>query len=56
MSRIPPRASNVERLVDRMRRWRLPGVGRVLLTGVQNERYLARLMAAPDSTERASDG
>ena len=48
--------SNVERLVDRMRRWGLPGVGRVLLTGVLNERYLARLMAAPGRAEGASDG
>jgi len=40
-------AGNVEALVDRSQRWGLPALGRVLLTGILNERYLARLRA-PD--------
>ncbi len=37
-------SGNVEVWVARARRWRLPGVGRLLLAGVLNERYLARLV------------
>jgi glycosyltransferase involved in cell wall biosynthesis len=37
------RAENVEAWIERARRWRLPGLGRVLLSGVLNERYLSCL-------------
>jgi glycosyltransferase involved in cell wall biosynthesis len=36
-------AGNVEAWVARARRWGLPGLGRILLAGVLNERYLSRL-------------
>jgi len=49
-------ASNVDAMIERTRRWRMPGVGRLLLAGVLNERYLARLRAAPDLPERAPNG
>ena len=50
------RRHNVDALVERTRRWGMPGVGRVLLAGVLNERYLARLRAVPDRPERAPNG
>ncbi len=37
-------SGNVETWVARARRWGLPGLGRLLLAGVLNERYLARLV------------
>lgn len=49
-------AANVEALVQRTQRWGIPGVGRVLLSGVLNERYLAQLRAVPDRPERAPNG
>ena len=36
-------AGNVEAWVARARRWGFPGLGRILLAGVLNERYLSRL-------------
>jgi len=50
------RADNVEALVERTRRRGIPALGRVLLSGILNERYLARLRADPDAAARASDG
>lgn len=51
-------AGNIETLVERAQQRGLPGVGRVLLSGVLNERYLARLW--PPSRfpwgRRAGDG
>jgi glycosyltransferase involved in cell wall biosynthesis len=46
-------ASNIDGLLDRTQRWGIPAVGRVLLSGVLNERYLAHLRTAPDQAERA---
>jgi len=50
------RADNVEALVEQTRRRGIPALGRVLLSGILNERYLARLRAGPDAAARASDG
>lgn len=47
------RAENVEAWIARARRWHLPGLGRVLLSGVLNERYLACLWSRADALERA---
>ncbi|HXX40080.1 MAG TPA: glycosyltransferase [bacterium] len=49
-------ARNVESLVERTRRWGIPAVGRVLLSGVLNERYLAELWACGNSDARAANG
>jgi glycosyltransferase involved in cell wall biosynthesis len=46
-------AGNVEAWVARARRWRMPGLGRILLSGVLNERYLSLLHAHLDRSERA---
>lgn len=48
-------AGNVEAWVARARRWGLPGLGRLLLTGVLNERYLSRLVEE-ESALRKSHG
>ncbi len=45
---------NVESWVARAGRWRVPGLGRLLLTGVLNERYLARLVE--EEMHRRIDG
>ncbi len=45
---------NVETWVARARRWRAPGLGRLLLAGVLNERYLARLVE--EEMHRRTDG
>lgn len=49
-------AANVEALLARTQRWGIPGVGRVLLAGVLNKRYLANLRTVPDRPERAPNG
>ncbi len=46
-------AGNIEAWLERTRRWGIPGLGRVLLWGVLNERYLARLWSHVDVAERA---
>lgn len=46
-------AGNVEALVERAQRWGVPGLGRVLLWGVLNERYLDRLWALAEVPEQA---
>ncbi len=47
-------SDNVETWVARVRRWGLPGLGRLWLAGVLNERYLARLME--EEALRRADG
>jgi GT2 family glycosyltransferase len=44
---------NVETWFARAHRWAVPGLGRLLLRGVLNERYLARLWAEPGVPQRA---
>lgn len=46
-------AGNVETWVARARRWGLPGLGRLLLAGVLNERYLSRLAHEGKLLEKA---
>ncbi len=46
-------AGNVVAWVARARRWGIPGVGRILLAGVLNERYLSRLARERRVPERA---
>lgn len=45
-------AGNVEAWVARARRWGIPGLGRILLAGVLNERYLSRLAQGRRVPER----
>jgi glycosyltransferase involved in cell wall biosynthesis len=45
-------AGNVEAWFARTRRWGVPGAGRLLLRGVLNERYLARLWAEAGVPQR----
>jgi len=49
-------AGNVETLVARTRRWGAPALGRVLLSGVLNERYLAELRGRGAPRTRAANG
>lgn len=47
-------AGNVEAWFARARRWGVPGLGRVLLNGVLNERYLSRLRSRAAVPQRAN--
>lgn len=46
-------AGNIEAWFARTHRWGVPGAGRLLLRGVLNERYLARLRSEPGVPQRA---